>query len=239
MDDLDRPNLSLDVIEQIEVELHRQDMRFWPLLKALQLPTPETQKSYAPFVFNEGPMPPRRPRKLSQTIADYAAALFQVEASTYPRLDPQFAHWLQRLSERIEERTIQRIEQVEAGNTANSLAYHGLSIEGMRTVINASLRDAVKAWPQSAELTRITSSVGHEPVQPGKTHKVDRARNLRRAFVEPLLLQHGWSLLDWANEAQVAYHTVSDYLAGTTRPYRSSRLKMAKALSVTVQQLPE
>jgi hypothetical protein len=153
MDDLDRPELGLDIIEQIDVEMHRQDMRFWPVLKGLQLPKPETQKAYAQLVFNEGPMPPRRPQKLSTVLGDYATALFQVEASRYPRLDPQFTHWLERLAERVQARTIERVEQVEAGNPTNSLAYHGLSIEAMRTAIATSLHEAVKAWPQSADFT--------------------------------------------------------------------------------------
>jgi hypothetical protein len=165
MDDLDRPNLGLDVVEQIEVDLHHQDMRFWPLLKQLQLPTPETQKAYAPFVFNEGPMPPRRPRKLSELLGSYAVASFQCEASKYPRLDPQFAHWLQRLAERIEERTIQRVEQVEAGSSTNSLAYHGLSTKDMRVAIKASLVDAIRTWPQASELSLAAteSNTSHLP----------------------------------------------------------------------------
>jgi hypothetical protein len=162
MDHLDRPNLGLDVVEQIEVDLHQQDMRFWPLLKQLQFPTPETQKAYAPFVFNEGPMPPRRPQKLSELLGSYAVASFQCEASKYPRLDPQFGQWLQQLARRIEERTIQRVEQLEAGNPANSLAYHGLSIESMRAAVNKSLHDAVKAWPQSGELPS-TREQGAQP----------------------------------------------------------------------------
>jgi lambda repressor-like predicted transcriptional regulator len=62
--------------------------------------------------------------------------------------------------------------------------------------------------------------------------------NQRKVYVLPILETKGWSILDWANEAEVAYHTAADYLDGKTRPYRSSRLKMAKALGVTVQQLP-
>jgi hypothetical protein len=153
MDDLDRPHLDLEVIEDIEVDIHYQDMRVWPVLKGLQLPTPETQKAYAPLVFNEGPMPPRRPQKLSKILAEYAAALFQVEAVRYPRLDPQFAYWLHRLAERVEEHVIERVGQVEAGNPTNSLAYHGVSIESMRSVVAKSLKNAVKEWPQTGEYT--------------------------------------------------------------------------------------
>jgi len=65
-----------------------------------------------------------------------------------------------------------------------------------------------------------------------------RLADTRRAYVLPLLEEKGWSILEWATEAEVAYHTTADFLAGKTNPYRSSRLKMARALGVTVQQLP-
>ncbi len=61
----------------------------------------------------------------------------------------------------------------------------------------------------------------------------------RRAFIEPLLKAKGWSILDWANEADVSHATAMDYLKGKTSPYRSTRLKLAKALDISVDQLPE
>ena len=60
----------------------------------------------------------------------------------------------------------------------------------------------------------------------------------RQAFVLPLLEKRGWSTGDWAVEAQVSPATAQDYLANTTKPYRSTRVKLAKALGVPVQQLP-
>ena len=65
------------------------------------------------------------------------------------------------------------------------------------------------------------------------------ASNPREAFVLPLLDNKGWSVLDWANESGVAYHTAADYLSGTTKPYRSSRAKLAKPLGITANQLPK
>ena len=61
----------------------------------------------------------------------------------------------------------------------------------------------------------------------------------RRGFVIPLLDAKGWSILEWAVEAGVDSATANDYLDNKTRPYRSTRLKLAKALGVPVEQLPK
>jgi hypothetical protein len=60
----------------------------------------------------------------------------------------------------------------------------------------------------------------------------------RREFVTPLLDAKGWSILDWANEANVSHATALDYLANKTKAYRSTRVKLAKALDVPIEQLP-
>jgi hypothetical protein len=57
-------------------------------------------------------------------------------------------------------------------------------------------------------------------------------------FLGPLLESEGWSILDWANEAKVAYHTARDYYDGTKKTYASTRLKLANALGIPVEQLP-
>jgi transcriptional regulator with XRE-family HTH domain len=62
---------------------------------------------------------------------------------------------------------------------------------------------------------------------------------LRKASVLPILERHGWSILDWANESGVAYHTASDYLGGSTNPYRSTRMKLAQGLGIDLTSLPE
>jgi hypothetical protein len=69
--------------------------------------------------------------------------------------------------------------------------------------------------------------------------KSERAEEQRKAFVDPLLDAKGWSILDWANEADVAYHTAADYLAGKKNPFRSTRVKLAKALGIPVNSLPK
>jgi lambda repressor-like predicted transcriptional regulator len=103
--------------------------------------------------------------------------------------------------------------------------------------IRKSTRPAPASPPAySALLTMPQATVNQAAVpEPVEQHP---KQNAREAFVLPILETKGWSILDWSNEAEVAYHTAADYLEGKTRPYRSSRLKMAKALGITVQQLP-
>jgi lambda repressor-like predicted transcriptional regulator len=62
---------------------------------------------------------------------------------------------------------------------------------------------------------------------------------VRKSFVEPILCKNGWSLLEWANEADVDFHTVDDYLKGKTNPYPSTRKALAEALGVAITDLPE
>jgi ribosome-binding protein aMBF1 (putative translation factor) len=61
----------------------------------------------------------------------------------------------------------------------------------------------------------------------------------RKEAVRKILEQKGWSVLDWANAAGVSHATAMDYLQGKTAPYKSSRLKLARALGITVDQLPK
>ncbi len=66
-----------------------------------------------------------------------------------------------------------------------------------------------------------------------------RTTELRRAFVEPKLNAKGWSILEWANNSDVDYHTADSYLKGITKSYRSTRKKLADSLGVTVDELPK
>ena len=60
-----------------------------------------------------------------------------------------------------------------------------------------------------------------------------------RAAFAMSILKKGWSILDWANEARVDYHTADDYLKGQSNPYQSTRRKLADALGVPVEELPQ
>jgi transcriptional regulator with XRE-family HTH domain len=58
-------------------------------------------------------------------------------------------------------------------------------------------------------------------------------------FVGRILDAKGWSPFELASEARLDHATVIDYLRGKTKPYPSTRLKLAKALGVAVEQLPK
>ncbi|MFZ0914536.1 MAG: helix-turn-helix transcriptional regulator [Candidatus Korobacteraceae bacterium] len=83
----------------------------------------------------------------------------------------------------------------------------------------------------------IMNTASTHSAQPQSGPKIEEKIS-RKAFVTPLLDAKGWSILDWASEAEVAPATAVDYLQDKTKPYRSTRLKLAKALGVSVEQLP-
>ena len=78
-----------------------------------------------------------------------------------------------------------------------------------------------------------------KPASPEPSQTQPKKALSRKEFVTPLLDAKGWSPLDWALEAQVAPATANDYIDDKTNPYRSTRLKLAKALDVPVEQLPK
>jgi lambda repressor-like predicted transcriptional regulator len=82
---------------------------------------------------------------------------------------------------------------------------------------------------------RPSNASVEEPPAPSLQPQSDSSRN---SFVLSRLSTRGWSVLDWSKEAGVAHATAMDYLYGKTRPYRSTRLKLAIALGVDVEQLP-
>jgi lambda repressor-like predicted transcriptional regulator len=96
---------------------------------------------------------------------------------------------------------------------------------------------AITVIPQGDAPTGIIKRQNQQT--PELTEKTKDIPTARKAFVEAILTEKGWSILDWANEAQVAYHTAADYLAGTKNPYRSTRVKLAKALGVPPNNLPD
>jgi lambda repressor-like predicted transcriptional regulator len=63
--------------------------------------------------------------------------------------------------------------------------------------------------------------------------------NDRKSFVIPILNKKGWSILDWAGNSGVDFHTANNYLKGKTKPYKSTRTKLAASLGVEVQRLPD
>jgi hypothetical protein len=121
-----------------------------------------------------------------------------------------------------------------------SLSHHNVRLAEMRDAISIALLPTLKSRFVEGGSEQIKQDLVTDQTigaKPG-TGKKDIAKT-RKSFIDPLLMEKGWSILDWANEAEVAYHTAADYLAGTTHPFRSSRAKLAKALNISPNTLPE
>ena len=84
---------------------------------------------------------------------------------------------------------------------------------------------------------RMEASAQTEEKPP--TLEPPRIQLTRNEFVQRILEEKGWSILDWANEAGVSHVTAAAYLRGKTKTYRSTRVKLAKALGVLIAELPK
>jgi len=151
---------------------------------------------------------------------------------------------LERQSEVSHERELAAIRA-----EARALVWTGTQEEFVRSILNwyesgcvlasdpmDALLKAAKHFVRpdgTAMVKPQTASRALLPAQPA-----EKPKPTREAFVKTILEAKGWSILDWANESGVAPATAHDFLANKTKPYRSTRLKLAKSLGVSIQQLP-
>jgi len=82
--------------------------------------------------------------------------------------------------------------------------------------------DLINAGIEQWEKTNASSN--QEPILPPPDES-------RKGVVLPLLEENGWSILDWARKAGVAYNSANSYLNGR-KTYRSTRHKLAKAFGL-------
>lgn len=109
---------------------------------------------------------------------------------------------------------------------------------------HAALKWRAEAWRLAAEGKLTNGQPGNEPeaesaTEDGASGPDGWQPGARAAFVKPKLDSKGWSVLDWANECGVDFHTASDFLKDKTNPYRSTRKKLAEGLGVAVEELPK
>jgi len=72
-----------------------------------------------------------------------------------------------------------------------------------------------------------------------KTESAGALKRLSRHEVTKILENKGWSLRDFATQAKVDVHTVTSYMKRKSTPYRSTRKKLADALGVSPEALPD
>lgn len=247
MDPHDRPKLPPTVYQAIESAQINIDQYYWNVLQKLQVSVEAAKVVRLSFPdLKPQPPEPKRPHALRSAIVRYARNLLAAEATHYPR-DEHLDFHLIKLGERVVERVMGIIFALENGGrfARGTLNYHGLSTDQMRTIATEAVQANASGIVASATLAApsFPTATAQEPSSKQPLRKKARispetlaAR--RTALVKPILENKGWSELDWANEANVAYHTAADYLDGKTNPYPSTRAKLAKSLGLSVQQLP-
>jgi hypothetical protein len=249
MDSPDRPKLPSAIYKAIESSQIKVDEYFWKRLLKFQVSAAAANVVRLGYP-DLAPMPPvpKKPDALRTVIASYTRNLFAAEALRYSR-DERLGFYLTKLGERIVGRVMDTLAALEnAGQFKHaSLDYHGLTPDQLRTVateeIHSSIEGLLRQLGKPAPLP-----LGGAP-EPGTWNSstatglqakkgTERLAATRKAVVKPILESKGWSELDWANESNVAYHTAADYLAGKTSPYASTRVKLAKSIGLSIQQLP-
>jgi lambda repressor-like predicted transcriptional regulator len=258
MSQTNRPKLSLDVECQIEEAQNQIDLRYWNHLIQMQGLEPERarmlRQAYPMTLY---PPAKKQPHRLLSLVGTYACELFDNEARFYPS-DAQLKTWLESLASRVLAKTVNAVGNLEAESRDRgmSLEYHGVDQKQMINIIENALKERIAARLRPPK-PRVISKAPPPPtvlrggsytwapeansktVEPAQKEQPKDLAKARKAFIEALLTEKGWSILDWALEAGVAYHTAADYLSGEKNPYRSTRVKLATALGLPPNQLPE
>ena len=251
MDERERPNLTLGALAEITDYQNDADQGAWEVLRPMLNP-----KGWNENTRFSGPRPPKLTARFYLILSNYANELFYSEVQKYPRYPPHiyFPDWLRNLARRVEDHVIAVVKDIEASDPEKDFSYHGVVEDEMRRNIRQRLhaemeqRFNIKYLTSATELlvqimeplARTAQIVASRAeIDDGPTIQRQPATQAsRRAVIEPLLDAKGWSILDWANEAEVAHATAMDFLDEKTRPYRSTRFKLAKALGISVDQLP-
>jgi lambda repressor-like predicted transcriptional regulator len=254
MDDTDRPNLSFGDLSEIADDLYEMDKALWDCLRPLLM-----SKGIPPNIVVSGPRPPKLAAKIYLVLRNYSAEAFHSELNRYPRqVNPNFTNWLRKLAQRTEDHAIAVVLDIERSDPKKDFGYHVVTEQEMRGAIRSRLREEMEKHHQfnppaplkapipPAVLRQMQAqTLAGEPKgqidpapEPPPRPAPLATESPRRAFIEHHLEAKGWSVLDWANEAEVAHATAMDFLHGKTYPYRSTRLKLAKALGVPVEELP-
>ena len=251
MDERERPNLTLGQLAEITDGEDDCDRGAWEVLRPFLKP-----KGWSDKTRFTGPRPPKLTARFYLVLSNYSTELLYMEASKYPRYPPSryFPDWLRNLARRVEDHVIAVVKDIEASDPEKSFSYHEVAEAEMRRNIRQRLhvemesRYNVKYLTSATELlvqvleplARTAQVVAARPTEIARAtvERLPATQASRRAVIEPLLDAKGWSILDWAIEADVAHATAMDFLDEKTRPYRSTRLKLAKALGISVDQLP-
>ena len=111
------------------------------------------------FRTSDGPPPPQSPLRLSGIISRYGLALIEVEASKYPRPHPNRRRWMMALAQRVENRVMNLIDQLESRDPLLSLDHHGLTRDDMLRVLRQDATWAIDIYSFGSSLEPQSSAL--------------------------------------------------------------------------------
>ena len=225
MEDFSAPYLNEETKEQIEVDQYEVHQKYHTNLSLLPLTISHYFEMDATTSRLMGaPRPPKQSAKVTGILRMYARELFDIEARHY-KPGPQYRSWLENLARRICSIVQRRFSE----------------IDGVMRRLSSHVSDARIAESVTNDLRAHIQFLVDAEGSKKKEQQVEEQRQksaARRAVVEPILDRMDWSTSEWAQEANVSFHTAHDYLSGKTEPVRHTRNKLAKALRIPVSQLP-
>ena len=248
MNQTQRPPLSLEVEFEIEGLKRQLHIEYWPHLQQMQELTEKARADYRLLSRTKVFVPPnpKSPHSLRRILASYAVRLFEMQAKYFPS-GPDSRHWLEVLANGVVREIFVQVNEVEEAGKFRyvTLDYHGLSRAEMGKAMRDGMEEPLGRLIAESEQRLYNETARHLMGEPKREAATADAQPIvrpdesaRERFVKPLLLKHGWSVLRWAREAEVAYNTASDYMAGKKNPRASTRVKLARALGVEPNQLP-
>jgi hypothetical protein len=217
MPKIERPKFAPNLEFHLERIQNKADADAWGQLEPLLVPSNPSQRIQVaqrnPYLPSR-PLP-KQPQQILLTIRGYARTLYISEGNMY-QAGPQLEAQLRALTRRIVTRVMRTINALQTEGL--SFEYHGVTDRKMRAAIVSDVNDMIdsRLSPPPRVVTRAPpppSVVGGHAYASYKRSGVDVSSkspllieamkssidatvNARKAFVGPLLLDKGWSILD-------------------------------------------
>ena len=237
MNDPERPPLDAVVWEEIADSLHRIDELNWRLIAEFRV---------ARFIPSSIPVPPHRPLHLLNVQREYATELLTAEADHYePFLaDGRYPAWIARLENRVLERVLKGVQQVEDGDPKATIGFHGLDHYKMVNELKGALWDRANGYrwrvpgsgvsPQALPPLAKAIAPKSPPVRQRMSATVHSPSAARK--MEAHLATKGIGLTDFASTAGTTDRTLRSFRkTGNIR--RSILAGIASAMGTSMENL--
>lgn len=254
MSDHEKPPLHPIVQEQISLQLHSIDEKYWAILRGMRVKR---------FIPASEPVPPQTPERLLRYLISYAMELFKIEADSYHELvnAGSYPAWIGALEERMLRRVLGTVEKIESADPNFTIGFHGLDHHRMENELRGTLwqvantyrwnasrsdasADAVLAMRDAGVWWTETLPLGEQQEPNPKPPQRDARVRLRSTVESPsaarkmeaYLAAKGIGLTDFASSAGTTDRTLRSFRK-TGRVSRSILAGIAKAMGITKEEL--